>query len=282
MKSVLETITAGTEYLAKHGVEDARLNMEHLAAHVLECKRIELYMQFDRPLNEAELVPLRELVKRRGGREPLQHILGDVDFLGRIFVSDARALIPRPETEHLVELIRDDLGKTFAGRICDVGCGSGVIGLSLAAELGEDAEVTLVDVSPDALTLTRENAESLELAHRVRLVQGDLLDAVPQGETFAAVLANLPYITTAEMAELQAEVQRDPALALEGGADGLDLVRRLLSQLPARLEQGGLVALELGLGQPQVVADLLLAQGFSKADVIKDHTDRDRFVLARL
>lgn len=282
MKSVLDTIVAGTEYLEKKGVEDARLNMEYLLARALGCRRLDLYLQFDRPLQEEELSPCRELVKRRGEREPLQHLLGDVDFLGREFLCDGRALIPRPETEVLVERVAGILGgkgSDFCGSLCDVGCGSGVIGLSLAAELGDKCSVTLVDVCSEALALAAENLLRLGLGDQVvRLVAGNLLELLPEGAPFDAVVANLPYVETGEIEGLQPEVHFDPVFALDGGVDGLDLVRRLIAQLPKALVQGGLVALELGPGQAEAVCALLEDSGFRQVTSFQDHSGVERFV----
>src|SRR5262245_43094958 len=177
MKTVLETIRSGAPWLEKAGVENARLNMEHLLAKVLGCRRMQLYMDFDRPLDETQLSPLRDLVKRRGKGEPLQHLLGSVEFCGREFKCDGRALIPRPETEELIEKIlvacRRD-GVPAPADILDMGAGSGVIGLTLAFAF-PDSRVTLADVSPDALALTRENAELLGLPlERLTFVESDL------------------------------------------------------------------------------------------------------------
>src|SRR5262245_51040608 len=160
MKTVLETIRSGAPWLEKAGVENARLNMEHLLAKVLGCRRMQLYMDFDRPLGEDQLAPLRELLKRRGKREPLQHLLGSVEFMGHEFKCDARALIPRPETEELVEKILTEWktgGDAPPAEILDMGTGSGIIGLSLALAF-PDTKAVLADVSPEALGLARENA----------------------------------------------------------------------------------------------------------------------------
>lgn len=279
-KSVLETLQAGSGWLEKKGVPEARRNMEHLLAHVLGIKRLDLYLQFDRPLGESELAPLRGLLQRRGKREPLQHLLGNVDFLGRFFKSDARALIPRPETEQLVEKLLKEFSATAPGHVADIGCGSGVIGLSLALAWPE-AEVTLIDKSPDALALTRENAELLGLeGRRVRFLQGDLLAPVA-GESFDLIAANLPYLPAADMAALEPEVTFDPSLALDGGHDGLELIRRLASALPSALAPGGLTALEVGFGQGERTSALLTSAGLSAARCEMDFQGADRFVFAR-
>ncbi|MFM7182700.1 MAG: peptide chain release factor N(5)-glutamine methyltransferase [Verrucomicrobiales bacterium] len=279
-KSVLETLQAGSGWLEKKGVPEARRNMEHLLAHVLGIKRLDLYLQFDRPLGEAELVPLRALLQRRGKREPLQHLLGDVDFLGRIFKSDARALIPRPETEELVEKLLKEFSSSPPARVVDIGCGSGVIGLSLALAWPE-SEVTLIDLDPDALALAKENAGLLGLDEkRVRFLQGDLLAPVA-GEVFERIVANLPYLPASDMKTLDPEVTFDPALALDGGADGLEIIRRLVTALPAALAPGGLAAFEVGLGQGEATAALLATAGLSGARCELDFQGADRFVFGR-
>jgi len=174
--TTLEVLNAATSYLDKHGVESARLNAEHLLAHVLGMRRrIDLYLQFERPLSEGQRAPLRELVKRRADGIPLQHILGEVEFCGRVFSCDARALIPRPETELLVELVLKESGA--AASILDVATGSGVIGLSLALSL-PDVAVTLCDISPEALSLARDNTLRHGIADKVTRKESDLLDSV--------------------------------------------------------------------------------------------------------
>src|SRR5258708_22153541 len=174
--TVLEVLQATTAYFTKHTIESPRLNAEHLLAHVLGRKRIELYLEFERDLTESELAPLRDLVKRRGEGEPLQHLLGTVEFCGHVFLCDKRALVPRPETEELVEILKSEI-RNSKFEILDVGTGSGVIALSLAKEFPE-AEIQAVDISEDALALARENAARFDLNARVRFFKSNVLENV--------------------------------------------------------------------------------------------------------
>jgi len=278
IKTVLQTIQDGAAYLEKKGVENGRLNMEHLLAHVLRCKRMQLYLWFDRPMAEEELVPLRDLTMRRGKREPLQHLLGTVEFYGREFLCDARGLIPRPETEELVEKVVAKFGAAGGKpvKILDVGTGSGVIGISLGM-VWPEAEVTLVDISTDALQLAGANAA--KHGREVRLVQTDLWAAWP-GERFSLVMANLPYIPSGELAQLDAEVQRDPALALDGGSEGNEIMLRFIAGLPEHLEPGALVGMEIGPGQGAALQAALERVGLTGVQVMNDYSARERFVFA--
>jgi release factor glutamine methyltransferase len=276
MSTVLETIDGGTRYLEKRGIEDARRNMQMLVARQLGCTRTQLYMQFDRPLEEAELAPLRDLLKKRGEGIPIQHLLGTVWFHKHEFKTDARALIPRPETEELAEWILSwPLPENQ--RVLDVGCGSGVLGLTLAAER-PGWDVTLADVSPDALALAQENAAKLEIG-KAHFVQSDLFAAV-DGE-FDGIVANLPYVPESERATMAREVLHDPALALFSGADGLDLIRRFIPEAFQRLKPGGWLVLEIGHDQASQVAAFLQASSFTAIEVKTDLSGVARFPFAR-
>lgn len=277
MTTVLETLDGGARYLEKRGIEDARRNMQHLVAHHLGCSRMDLYLRFDQPLEEATLVPLRDALKRRGEGVPLQHLLGTVFFHGRDFKTDARGLIPRPETEELAEMILKLPDVPENARVIDMGCGSGVLGLTLAAERPA-WELTLADVSPDALDLARENAARIG-ADGVRFTCSDLFSAVDGG--FDGIAANLPYVPEAERATLSREVLHDPALALFGGPDGLDVIRRFLPQAFEKLSPGGWIALEIGHDQGAQVARLLEDAGFTGIQVKPDLSGCDRFPFAR-
>jgi release factor glutamine methyltransferase len=272
MKTVLEVIQVTTAYFQKSGVASPRLNIEHLLAHILGKKRMDLYMEFDRPLSAKDLEPLRALVKRRAAGEPLQHLLGTAEFHGRTFLCDKRGLVPRPETEQLCELV---LAGGAARRVLDVGTGSGVIALTLAAAWPE-AQVEAVDLSPEALALARENAARLGLAERVRFLASDLLSGVT-GE-YDLIVANLPYIAREEIPALAREVQHDPLSALDGGTDGLDLFRRFLPQAVQHLR--GRLALEIGHDQAASLAKLLAMHNFQDIRSQSDYQGNDRFIFA--
>jgi release factor glutamine methyltransferase len=276
MSTVLETIDGGTRYLEKRGVEDARRNMQMLVARQLGCTRMQLYTQFDRPMEESDLVPLRENLKKRGEGIPLQHLLGTVWFHKQEFKTDARALIPRPETEELAEwILKWELPAD--SQVLDMGCGSGVLGLTLASER-PGWQVTLADVSPDALALAQENAAAQEIPNATFL-HSDLFSAIdPQ---FDGIVANLPYVPETERTTLAREVTHDPALALFSGTDGLDLIRRFIPEAFHRLKPGAWLVLEIGHDQASQVAEILKTSGFTDIEVKTDLSGIDRFPFAR-
>jgi release factor glutamine methyltransferase len=277
-KTVLDVVQSTTGYLKKHKIDNPRLNAEHLLAHVLGRTRMELYLEFERIFSETELTALRELVRRRGQGEPLQHLLGTMEFCGQTFLCDKRAMVPRPETEELVELLIADCGSRNAERILDVGTGSGVIALSLAKKF-PDAEIGAVDISEDALALARENAERLGLTARVQFAKSDLLKNI--SERSDLIIANLPYISMQDRHLLSREVLHDPEVALFAGTRGDELVRQLIEQAPSHLKPGGLLALEIGLGQAGALAELLAQKNYHDIESKSDYSGMTRFLLAR-
>ena len=274
--TVLEVLQSTTGYFKKHKVDNPRLNAEHLLAHVLGRKRIGLYLEFEHLLGEPELGPLRELVRRRGEGEPLQHLLGTVEFCGLTFRCDKRALVPRPETEHLVELIESKIHNPKS-KIVDVGTGSGVIALSLTKKFPE-AHIVAVDISEDALALAAENAAALGLSERVEFRKNDLLKDLD--ERFDVIVANLPYVAMRDRDTLSREVLHDPEIALFAGDTGEILIRELIEQMPMHLSPGGLLALEIGIGQAQSLCDFLAKKNYRDIETKRDYSGTERFLFA--
>ena len=276
--TVLDVLQSMTAYFKKRNIDNPRLNAEHLLAHVLGCTRMELYLEFEKNLGETELATLRELVRRRGQGEPLQHLLGTVEFCGYTFLCDKRAMVPRPETEELVELLLQSTVHDPPSSILDVGTGSGVIALSLAAKFPE-ARIHAVDLSEEGLELARENAEQLGLSARVDFAKSDLLKNV-RGK-FDLIVANLPYISSQDRHLLSREVLHDSEVALFGGVHGDELIRELIEQAPPHLRPGGLLALEAGIGQSEALSGLLTQKKYKDICSKNDYSGTTRFMFAR-
>jgi release factor glutamine methyltransferase len=280
--TILELIQKTTAFFEKAGVPAPRLDVELLLAHVLGLRRMDLYVQFERNLAEAELDRLRPLVKRRAAREPLQHIVGEVEFCGLPLGCDRRALVPRPETEILVERALALLpAQGAAAAALDLGTGTGAIALALLAARPSWRAVA-TDLSPDALALARENAARARLAERVEFREGDLFAPLAEGERFDLVASNPPYVPSAALAGLQAEVRdHDPKLALDGGADGLEVVRRLAAGAAGALKPGGWLLLELGHDQADAATALLREHGWTGVAFTPDLQGHRRVAEAR-
>jgi len=276
--TVLDVLQSMTAYFKKRNIDNPRLNAEHLLAHVLGCTRMELYLEFEKNLGETELATLRELVRRRGQGEPLQHLLGTVEFCGYTFLCDKRAMVPRPETEELVQLLLQSTVHDPPSSILDVGTGSGVIALSLAAKFPE-AQIHAVDLSEEALELARENAEQLGLSARVDFAKSDLLKNI-RGK-FDLIVANLPYISSQDRHLLSREVLHDSEVALFGGVHGDELIRELIEQAPAHLRPGGLLALEAGMGQSEALSGVLTQKKYKDICSKNDYSGTSRFMFAR-
>ena len=296
--TVLEILNRTKVFFEKKGVPDARLDAEYIISHGLGMKnRMDLYLNFEKPLTAAELDTLRPLVARRANREPLQHIIGDTSFRGHIIKCDTRALVPRPETEEIVDMAKKSLEGVTAPFIVEVGTGTGAIAIACAKEI-EGTKVLATDISGDALALAKENAEANGLgtaatdtaAATLTFAQGDLLDAVT-GDIIAKVagdvsakinclIANLPYIPDSEKGKLQPEVDKfDPELALYGGPDGLTLVRKMLAQTEGKLCTGASIFLEIGSEQaPMLEAEADKYPWLEFTGSHKDYCGNVRFV----
>lgn len=302
------------QYFKDKGIESPRLDAEVLLAHVLEKQRIYLYVHFDEPLQPAELAAYREMIKQRVLRVPVAQILGEKEFMGLTFKVTADTLVPRPDTEILVQAAVERLKamkgeKTATGvladesaaeepaegqpaggadaeqevaeplHIADIGTGSGAICLSVLHYLADTVADT-VDISPAARAVAEENAASLGLADRVTFHTGDLLQPL-RGMTFAAILSNPPYIPEADIAGLAPEVRlKEPHTALSGGRDGLDFYRRLAKEAPAMLVPGGFMAFEVGIHQAEPVAALAKANPLiARTEILPDYAGIDRVVV---
>ena len=272
----LKLIAWTQDFFAKKGVDAPRLTAEVLLAHALSCDRVRLYLDFDKPLGEPELARYRELVRRRAEGEPTAYLTGKREFYGRTFRVDARVLVPRPETELLVEAALAALPE--GGRALDLCTGTGCVAVSLALA-GKGARVVATDLSEEALALARENAAALGAS--IDLAAGDLFAAVPAAEPFDVVVSNPPYIPTGELATLQREVKREPRLALDGGPDGLAVLRRLAEGAPARLGRDGTLCVEMHESHAESLPAICRAAGFSRVEVRLDYAGLPRMVVAR-
>lgn len=283
MLSLLEIITKTTDFFAGRGIESPRLNAEQVVGHALGLKRMQLYIQFERLLTEAELDKIRPLVKRRAQREPLQHILGTVEWGGLTLKSDKRALVPRPETEELLELILEHAkpAEGAAPRVLDLGTGTGALALALA-KAWPAARVTAVDASDDALALARENAAATGLEERVTFLKSDWFAAVPSDAELDVIVSNPPYLTDEEVAAAEPEVRlHDPLSALVAPDAGLADLKKIVVGAAPRLAPGGLLALETGVGQHAALLAEIAAAGLRDGEGRLDLRGRERFVFAR-
>lgn len=284
--TVIEVIQRSAEFLARKGVDSPRLQAELLLAHVLKLPRMQLYLDFQRQLTPAEADHLRELVQRRGRREPLQHILGTTCFCGLEMAVNRHVLVPRPETELLAEagwafLRQLTPGDSGPRPVLDFGTGSGCLAVTLAVKC-PDARVTAMDVSPDALAVAAQNAARHGVSDRIEFRESDGFAALPAGAKFDLIVSNPPYIPTLEIDTLQPEVRDfDPRAALDGGPDGLKFHRLLAGQATAFLAAGGRLMLELGDGQAAAVREIFEAENWIVEAIRPDYNQRLRIMIAR-
>ena len=278
--TILRMILWSAEYLKNKGVETGRLDAEWLLAAALGVDRLQLYLKYNRPLSSEEREAFKPLLRRRAGREPLQYIIGRTGFRELELKTDPRVLIPRPETEVLVQEVLD-WASAGAESVWDMGTGAGAVALSLAAE-GTWTRVVATDVSPEALSVAADNAERYDLGGHVEFREGSLFEPLEEGERFDVIVSNPPYIAEGEKGELQPEVRDwEPPEALFAGEDGLDVIRELVAGAPKHLLSGGLLALECGLGQAEgIAADVQATGAFGAVRIRADLTGRPRFVTA--
>ena len=278
--TILRMILWSAEYLKNKGVETGRLDAEWLLAAALGVDRLQLYLKYDRPLSSEEREAFKLLLRRRAGREPLQYIIGRTGFRELELKTDPRVLIPRPETELLVQEVLD-WASAGAESVWDMGTGAGAVVLSLAAE-GTWTRLVATDVSPEALSVAADNAERYDLGGHVEFREGSLFEPLEEGERFDVIVSNPPYIAEGEKGELQPEVRDwEPPEALFAGEDGLDVIRQLVTGAPKHLLSGGLLALECGLGQAEgIAADVQATGAFGAVRIRADLTGRPRFVTA--
>ncbi|MSQ02953.1 MAG: peptide chain release factor N(5)-glutamine methyltransferase [Myxococcales bacterium] len=279
MKPLVEVLLATTEFFKGRGIPSARLDAELLIGDALGLDRVGVYLAFDRPLVEAELGEIRARVRRRGAREPLAWIVGHREFYGREFAVGPGVLVPRPDTETLVEAMLAPCREADPIYVADVGSGSGCIGLTLAAEV-PGLRLYATDVGEAPLAYTRKNTERLGLLDRVAVLRGPLLDAVPASRPLDWVVSNPPYVPRSDLAACQPEVRdHEPRLALDGGRDGLDVYRALIPVAAARARVG--VAVEVGIHQAQAVAALMQAAGLHSVETRRDLAGVERVVIGR-
>jgi len=282
--TVLEVISRSSEYLEQKGVESPRLQAELLLAHLLNVPRMQLYLAFERVLSREETDSFREFVRRRGRREPLQHILGSTSFCGFEIAVDQHVLVPRPETELLAEM-----GWTFLRSLppeqdltaLDLGTGSGCIAIAVAGNCPR-VEITAIDISGEALRMARQNTARHGLEDHIHFVEGNGLAAVPADACFDLILSNPPYVPSAEIQALEPEVRdHDPRLALNGGPEGLDFHHRIAQQAGRLLKPHGKVMLEFGDGQVERLRRFFEQQKWIVEQVAEDYNQRPRILIAR-
>jgi len=284
--TILSVLQWAQHYLRTKGISEPRAGAEVLLAHCLKCSRLDLYLRHDQPLSDDELSCYKKGLKRRLGHEPTQYVTGHQEFWSLDFLVSPAVLIPRPETELLVEAVLKHLSRSKPGgvtpQILDIGTGSGILAVTLAAELPQ-ALVVAVDQSWESLGLARENARRHKVEHQINWILADLVSALAPRALFEAIVANPPYVPTADWEQLPPEIKEyEPRLALDGGPDGLEVIRALVLAVQPLLQPDGLLALEVGQGQAETVQQLLEQAGaYTPSEIVLDYQRLGRVVLAR-
>jgi release factor glutamine methyltransferase len=282
--TVLKAVELSAEYLKKKGIDEARPNAELLLADILNCKRLDLYLQFDRPLNEKEKSIYREYLSRRANGEPLQYITGEVEFYGLKLKVNPSVLIPRPETELLVEkIIEENKGKGEL-KILDIGTGSGNIAIALKVNL-PGANIFSIDISEEALETARGNAELNGLQDGITFETADIFDenVITKFQDFDIIVSNPPYVSEKEMENIQREIKDyEPKEAVTDGTDGLKFFKRISSVAKMILKKGGKIYFEIGEGESEKVSEILSKEGFKNIEIEKDFSGIPRIVKGEL
>ncbi|MBU2702146.1 release factor glutamine methyltransferase [Sporomusaceae bacterium BoRhaA] len=264
------------QYFTEKGVASPRLDAEVLLSHVLKTDRIHLYVHFDQPLQSEELQKFRQAVRERALRQPVAYIIGRKEFMGLDFIVSPHVLIPRPDTEILVETAQKLLSPLREPRLADVGTGSGAIIVSLL-HLLPDAQGVAVDISEEALAVAQQNARRHAVRERVEFLEGNMTE--PLTGTFDAILSNPPYIPDEVIATLEPEVRREPVNALAGGKDGLNFYRHLIKNSAAYLNDNGFLAIEIGQGQARDIQQLVLSSPLIVQSIHKDYAGIERVII---
>jgi release factor glutamine methyltransferase len=280
MITLLEAINLSTDFLNRKGIESARRNAELLLAHVLKCKRLQLYLMFDRPLTQTELDNYRGLIKRRSKFEPLQHLTGNVDFYYLEFNVSPSALIPRPETEILVERILKEFDNEKYVSILDIGCGSGNIGICLAVNLPK-ASVYCSDISDEALNLAMGNAHKHKVEKKIKFINHNILsEPIDFASGFDAVVSNPPYVSKNDFGSLQNDIKNfEPRCALTDEADGFTYFKTISMKAREKLTKGGKLFFEIGDGQGSTVYRIMRENSYSEIEIVKDYQNIDRVII---
>lgn len=283
--TVLELLNFATEYLENKNVENARLNVEWLLSKILDLNRVQLYLNFQRPVIPAELQRFKELLQRRAKQEPLQYILGSTEFMALPFKVNPNVLVPRPETEILVESVIEVCQEKFSSNeritILEIGTGSGCIAVSLAKNIN-GCDITAIDISQEALDIAVQNAELNNQTSKIHFMKTDFRNqtTLPHS-SYDIIVSNPPYISKSDFEQLPEEIKNyEPTVALMDNADGLSFYRQIGEYCPAGLNPGGLVFVEVGLGQAQKVKELFVSNRLSSVNIIKDLNGIERVVCA--
>ncbi len=283
MLTVLESLELSSKFLDKKGIESARMNAELLLAHILECKRLDLYMRFNQPLNTIETNTYRNYITRRGNFEPYQYIVGDVEFYGLKFFVDENVLIPRQETEILIETILEKYQKDEELKILDIGTGSGNIPISLAVNLPE-SKVISIDVSAEAIKVAEQNRELHDLKSRIGFIKSDILkDSLEKyNNTFDIIVSNPPYVKKGEFETLQKEITEfEPEIAVTDFDDGFKFYREISKKSKTLLKENGILFFEVGQNQAEDVKKIMLKNGFINVEIQKDLSEIERVVFGK-